>query len=344
MLAGSGGGGAEPHFELAAKCIGVAVFTDGLDGRIARMTNTTSDFGRELDSLADVISFGFAPAILAFSWGVQFLDPSTDPAISRSDSPRRLLRHVSVSGLRLGAAGAIQYSEKSGPQESRPSGPQIFRRPGDSRGRGRRGVYRLRRRISDPLLAFRGSLACAAGFARLPYGQHLALLQLQGHQSPATTFPPDGGRDLRAALAHLELLAAGAAGDGSHLRCERDRRPDRRHRAAAATPQPSPTAGASDWLSPLRGPPQSRWLAARLCWAARFATSSPPQISPRTLSLVASADDAAGSLTEMDGEAGDCRTARRGGAGRGEAGSAGGIARVDAKPCSSWASKRRSSI
>ncbi len=59
-------------FETAAKAIGVAFVLDGLDGRIARMTNTTSDFGRELDSLADVITFGFAPAVLAFAWGVQF--------------------------------------------------------------------------------------------------------------------------------------------------------------------------------------------------------------------------------------------------------------------------------
>src|SRR5438067_7431780 len=63
------------HFVIAAKALGFAVFFDGLDGRIARMTNTTSDFGRELDSLADVISFGIAPAILAFAWGVQFIDP-----------------------------------------------------------------------------------------------------------------------------------------------------------------------------------------------------------------------------------------------------------------------------
>src|SRR5215471_6487602 len=42
------------HFDNAAKAIGFAVLFDGLDGRIARMTNTTSDFGRELDSLADV--------------------------------------------------------------------------------------------------------------------------------------------------------------------------------------------------------------------------------------------------------------------------------------------------
>jgi CDP-diacylglycerol--serine O-phosphatidyltransferase len=81
MLASSGGVGAEAHFELAAKFIGIAVFLDGLDGRLARMTNTTSDFGRELDSLADVISFGLAPAVLAFTWGIQFLDASIDPGI-----------------------------------------------------------------------------------------------------------------------------------------------------------------------------------------------------------------------------------------------------------------------
>src|SRR6201988_3854449 len=69
------------HFRVAAQAIGAAVFLDGLDGRIARMTNTTSDFGREMDSLADVISFGLAPAVLAYAWGVQFLDPSLDPAI-----------------------------------------------------------------------------------------------------------------------------------------------------------------------------------------------------------------------------------------------------------------------
>src|SRR5512135_2605876 len=62
------------HFETAAKMIGLAIFTDGLDGRIARMTNTTSEFGREMDSLADVISFGLAPAVLAFAWGIQFVD------------------------------------------------------------------------------------------------------------------------------------------------------------------------------------------------------------------------------------------------------------------------------
>src|ERR1041385_903132 len=59
------------QFETAAQFIGFAIVLDMLDGRIARMTNTASAFGVELDSLADIISFGIAPAILSFSWGLQ---------------------------------------------------------------------------------------------------------------------------------------------------------------------------------------------------------------------------------------------------------------------------------
>jgi CDP-diacylglycerol---serine O-phosphatidyltransferase len=66
------------HFRAAAIAIGVAVFLDGLDGRIARLTKTVSDFGREMDSLADVISFGIAPAVLAYAWGIEFA--SSPPA------------------------------------------------------------------------------------------------------------------------------------------------------------------------------------------------------------------------------------------------------------------------
>jgi CDP-diacylglycerol--serine O-phosphatidyltransferase len=54
----------------AAPFIGVAMVLDMLDGRIARMTGTTSEFGVQLDSLADVISFGMAPAVLAYAWGL----------------------------------------------------------------------------------------------------------------------------------------------------------------------------------------------------------------------------------------------------------------------------------
>src|SRR5262245_20013358 len=59
------------EFETAAPFIGVAIVLDMLDGRIARLTGTASDFGLQFDSLADVISFGVAPAILSFSWGLQ---------------------------------------------------------------------------------------------------------------------------------------------------------------------------------------------------------------------------------------------------------------------------------
>jgi CDP-diacylglycerol--serine O-phosphatidyltransferase len=71
--------GANGHFRAAAIAIGVAVFLDGLDGRIARLTKTVSDFGREMDSLADVISFGIAPAVLAYAWGVEFAGAPPHP-------------------------------------------------------------------------------------------------------------------------------------------------------------------------------------------------------------------------------------------------------------------------
>jgi CDP-diacylglycerol--serine O-phosphatidyltransferase len=69
------------HFDYAALAIAFAIPFDALDGRIARMTNTTSDFGRELDSLADVITFGVAPSVLAFTWGFRALPVTMDPAL-----------------------------------------------------------------------------------------------------------------------------------------------------------------------------------------------------------------------------------------------------------------------
>ena len=61
------------ELETAAPFIGVAIVLDMLDGRIARMTGTASEFGLQLDSLADIISFGMAPAILAYAWGLAAL-------------------------------------------------------------------------------------------------------------------------------------------------------------------------------------------------------------------------------------------------------------------------------
>jgi CDP-diacylglycerol--serine O-phosphatidyltransferase len=66
-------GDAGTHLDWAAIAILTSIPMDSLDGRIARMTNTCSDFGKELDSLADVITFGVAPSLLAFVWGFHFL-------------------------------------------------------------------------------------------------------------------------------------------------------------------------------------------------------------------------------------------------------------------------------
>jgi len=60
--------GMNGHFENAAIAIFVAMVLDGLDGRVARMTNTSSAFGAEYDSLSDMVSFGVAPSLVAFSW------------------------------------------------------------------------------------------------------------------------------------------------------------------------------------------------------------------------------------------------------------------------------------
>ena len=60
---------AAAHFDSAAVAIGWALLFDMVDGRIARMTKTTTEIGIQLDSIADVVTFGLAPAVLAYVWG-----------------------------------------------------------------------------------------------------------------------------------------------------------------------------------------------------------------------------------------------------------------------------------
>lgn len=73
QLMGTGGqddfARAAAHFDNGAKAIGWAVLFDALDGRIARMTKTTTEMGVQLDSIADVLTFGIAPAVLVYAWG-----------------------------------------------------------------------------------------------------------------------------------------------------------------------------------------------------------------------------------------------------------------------------------
>jgi CDP-diacylglycerol---serine O-phosphatidyltransferase len=112
---------AAQDFDVAAKTIGLAVVLDGLDGRIARMTNTTSEFGRELDSLADIISFGIAPAILAYTWGVQFVSGSAFPAIL--DQLQRAGKFLAFLFLVCGAARLARFNIQKNPQPRNPGPP-----------------------------------------------------------------------------------------------------------------------------------------------------------------------------------------------------------------------------
>src|SRR5262244_2680492 len=104
---------AEPwHLDNAAKAIGFAVLFDGLDGRIARMTHTSSDFGRELDSLADVITFGVAPALLAWMWGFHLL-PSVlvlPPFLDHPEFRTKLIQFGAVASFLFLVAGASRLA------------------------------------------------------------------------------------------------------------------------------------------------------------------------------------------------------------------------------------------
>jgi len=121
MQVSAGDYGPNQHFITAAKALGFAVFFDGLDGRIARMTHTTSDFGRELDSLADVITFGIAPALLAFVWGVLFV-------ISPDNG--NLINHLHRAGYALaffyllcGAVRLARFNVQTNPTPKNPGRP-----------------------------------------------------------------------------------------------------------------------------------------------------------------------------------------------------------------------------
>jgi len=65
--------GGTDDFDRAAKAIGLAILFDSLDGRVARLTGTNTEFGMQFDSLADVVSFGIAPGLLAYAWGIRHL-------------------------------------------------------------------------------------------------------------------------------------------------------------------------------------------------------------------------------------------------------------------------------
>src|SRR5271157_789095 len=110
------------HMDFAAKAIGFAVLFDGLDGRIARMTHTSSDFGKELDSLADVITFGVAPALLAWMWGFRQLPVF----LGSSELTGKLIQLGAIASflfLMAGASRLARFNIVSNPQPSNPGRP-----------------------------------------------------------------------------------------------------------------------------------------------------------------------------------------------------------------------------
>ena len=109
------------HFDNAAKAIGWAILLDMLDGRLARLTQTTSDFGRELDSLADVISFGVAPALLAWIWGFRMLPISSYPDLRFHLISLGFV--ISFVFLITGAARLARFNIQVNPQPSNPGRP-----------------------------------------------------------------------------------------------------------------------------------------------------------------------------------------------------------------------------
>jgi CDP-diacylglycerol--serine O-phosphatidyltransferase len=113
---------AEPwHFDNAAKAIGFAVLFDGLDGRIARLTHTSSDFGKELDSLADVITFGVAPALLGWMWGFRMLREFSSAAIVA-----RMVQLGAIASFLFMIAGAsrlARFNITLNPQPTNPGRP-----------------------------------------------------------------------------------------------------------------------------------------------------------------------------------------------------------------------------
>ena len=111
------------HLDNAAKAIGFAVLFDGLDGRIARMTGTTSDFGRELDSLADAITFGVAPAMLAWTWGFHLMPPVLLTQGQWHIKLAQLGAIASFLFLIAGASRLARFNITTNPQPSNPGRP-----------------------------------------------------------------------------------------------------------------------------------------------------------------------------------------------------------------------------
>ena len=119
------------NFDRAGMAIFIAMVCDGLDGRIARWTNTQSEFGAQYDSLSDMVAFGLAPAVVAYQWGVARI-----AEYGFLWGRLGLARDVLLRRLRRDPARALQHQGRHGRQA-------LLRRPAQPVRRGVAGGFRL---------------------------------------------------------------------------------------------------------------------------------------------------------------------------------------------------------
>ena len=280
------------EFDTAAPFIGIAIVLDMLDGRIARMTGTTSEFGLEFDSLADVISFGMAPAMLSFAWGLQplgrlgwaagFLFVTAAARASGAvqhpvGQPRQAVLRRACPAHRGGGAGGDGVRVPVGLQ--RPvggaAGPGDRDRAGAPDGQHHPVPQLQDARSADPpqlagavlLALFLAALAAqpeivllVLAYGYLSYGLHRAGLEPLAPAAEAT--PHDAGEDARGRAARNAQTDSDSSSRGSH----------------------EPTAATGNRTSTVV--PRSRWLLIPieppLSSTLRFAIGSPRPV-PRAL-------------------------------------------------------------
>ena len=195
-----------------------AIPFDALDGRIARMTNTCSDFGKELDSLADVITFGVAPSLLAFVWGFHFLPDSINPELRQ-----HLLQAGAFICFLFLLSGASRLARFNICHDAQPQNPG---RPGRKYFVGMpipaaagllASTVHLVLRHSGSGLVGRDSLAADGGLVRIPDGEHVAVLVGQGDQLLAQPSVSGAGAAGDRDVCHDPLFECGDVRDWAHV-------------------------------------------------------------------------------------------------------------------------------
>ncbi len=174
------------RFDQAAVAIFVAMVLDGLDGRVARLTRTQSAFGAEYDSLADMVSFGAAPALIVYEW-----------ALKGMGNLGWIAAFVYVAG-RGAAARALQHDARCRRQAL------VHGHPEPGGGGAGRGPRLDRRRLGR-----RPDRACNGGpgrhaVRRTHDGEQCPVLQLQDDQPEEERAVP---RDLRSSSLVIALLS-----------------------------------------------------------------------------------------------------------------------------------------